>query len=359
MVEDYQARDSIPILETIAREEEDGYKGRQAYGRSWPRRKKIMVLFGVGFIGLLILILCIALSSTSTSEDKDNATSSIQSDETLSYRDTQFNWKDPNEWQWADNSPLSAQDSQALFRDDHIVVNTKRRATPFRTRTGWKGSKVVYVEWISDDQSDTNIWMLNVKIEPQFGANNGWPKLGELDLFEMFNADAKLNPNFDYAGFREFKSARDYGQLTFHFGESMEQKCFCPASHTRERWYQDAAPLTTACSAQFQHRPNRLNRLATIFGRTIDGFYIQLIQDPVISRGADGTFDIASGPKSITTPRIWNNDEFFWGVPVGQCTGGHDPESGFPFFEEFRLIVEEQNPGGTFTVQDIKVLIPV
>lgn len=255
------------------------------------------------------------------------------------YRDSGFNWLDRGNWEWADGSPMH--DARQLFHSDHIVVDRKVRRTPFRTRQGWTGRKVVYAEWIASEDSDTNIWMLNTKIHPQFAANNGWPYFGELDLFEMFTANQKKFPHYDYSGFREFHDVASYGQMTFHFGgkhNDVYRPCFCPASHSKKFWYQNKRPMTGGCTAQFANKPRELNRLAAVFEENHEGgHYIQLIQNPkLVESRHDGTWDIEIDEHSSATSRILNNREFFWGIPAGQCNNGdHNPDTGFPFMEEF------------------------
>lgn len=216
------------------------------------------------------------------------------------------------------------------------------------------------MEWVATSASDTNIWMLNTKIDPQFGVNNGWPYYGELDIFEMFTNDQRLHPEWDFTGFRQFGNVASYGQMTFHMGgkENVHRPCFCPASHTKQLWYQNAAPLTSACTAQFANTPGQVNRMATVFGTNSQGQYIQVIQNPVLVEGADNTWDVRIGANSVATPRILNNANFFWGIPTGQCTNGdHNPATGFPFFESFRFIVEEQGEG-SFQLHDLKIFTP-
>lgn len=278
--------------------------------------------------------------------------------ERFKYTDIGFDWLDPSNWEWADGSPMT--DATHKFTSDRILVDRTVRRTAFRTRKGWAGRKIIYTEWIATASSDTNIWMLNTKINPQFGHNNGWPFYGELDLFEMFTADAALHPEYDFSGFQQFSNVASYGQLTFHFGGASDAKqpCFCPSSHSKNVWYQSQSPLTSSCTAQFANTPGRVNRLATIFETDGDGQYIQLIQNPIIVPGAENTYDVRIGPDSVATPRIFNNANFFWGIPAGECTHGeHNPQTGFPFFETFRFIVEEQG-NGQFELLNLVVLTP-
>ncbi|OWZ11063.1 hypothetical protein PHMEG_00015972 [Phytophthora megakarya] len=44
---------------------------------------------------------------------------------------------------------------------------------PIRMIEAWSKDKVVYIEWERTSTSDTNIWVLNTKLESQFGKDNG------------------------------------------------------------------------------------------------------------------------------------------------------------------------------------------
>ena len=59
---------------------------------------------------------------------------------------------------------------------------------------------------------------------------------------------------------------------------------------------------------------------------------------------------------------IYNNDKLFWGMPAeAECAikGGHNPDTGFPFFEEFYLTLEEQkkDPDSWFKINNIEIYI--
>lgn len=275
------------------------------------------------------------------------------------FRDSGFNWKDINNWEWADGSPMH--DGHHLFQHDKIIVNREVRKTPFRTRRGWSGKKIIYFEWRGGWHTDTNIWMLNTKIDPQFGANNGWPYYGELDLFEMFTADEKKHPHYGFSGFRQFKNVDSYGQMTMHRGGQYDpnKRCYCPSSHSKDYWYKNLEPLPSACSAQFQNKPNQVNRMAVEFGYDQGGQFIQLFQEPMLHYGQDNTMSISATDHGSVTPRIINNGHLFWGIEPSTCTnGGYNPHTGFPFFEDFRFILEEQLDGGSFELLDFKVLLP-
>lgn len=270
------------------------------------------------------------------------------------YRDSNFDWKNRDEWEWADGSPMH--DGASLFHGNSITVNRDIRNTPFRTRRGWSGKKVVYFEWITHSVSDTNIWMLNTKISPQFGSTM-WPHYGELDLFEMFNQDEIERPGTGYHnGFRQFHEIDSYGATTFHTGV-YGNRCNCPSSHSKQHWYRNQPGKPSACSAQHANRRNQVNRMAAIFNYGHGGQYIQIVQDPILITRRDNTMDIQVPANAV--PPFVNNHDLFWGIPRGQCNhGGHNPSTGFPFFEDFRFIVQEQMPGGSFELVNFKVFLP-
>ncbi|OWY99849.1 hypothetical protein PHMEG_00029077 [Phytophthora megakarya] len=254
--------------------------------------------------------------------------------------------------------------SSNMVTSSGITLNPDNSAEPIRTKEGWSGEKVVYIEWERTSTSDTNIWMLNTKLEDQFGKGNGWPYWGELDLFEMFTQDAADNPSYDYSGFGGFSSASSYGQLTMHMGPATADgsPCFCPASPSKSSWYQNTQPMTSGCTAQFSN--DESNSIAAVWGSDGTGQYIQLIQNPTITKGGKlsgaDTYDISTGSGGVTS-KIYNNAQLFWGVDAtDKCAtaGGHDATSGFPFFESFRIILEEQKKGdssASFTVKNIQI----
>ncbi|KAF4130751.1 hypothetical protein GN958_ATG20056 [Phytophthora infestans] len=206
--------------------------------------------------------------------------------------------------------------------------------------------------------------MLNTKLQSQFGKGNGWPYWGELDLFEMFTQDAADIPAYDYSGFGGFSDVSSYGQLTMHMGPATENgsPCFCPASPSKSSWYQNTQPMTSGCTAQFSN--DESNSIAAVWGSDGTGQYIQLIQKPTITKGGKlndvDTYDVATGSGAVTS-KIYNNAELFWGVDASDScakAGGHDATSGFPFFESFRIILEEQKKGdssASFTVKNIQI----
>lgn len=302
-------------------------------------------------------------SSTSTPTPTPTSTqapSQSSSGEALAYSVVDFDWTDASQWEYSSGATVSSN----MVTKDGITLNPDNSAEPIRTKEGWSGEKVVYIEWERTSTSDTNIWMLNTKLQDQFGKGNGWPYWGELDLFEMFTQDAADNPSYDYSGFGGFSSASSYGQLTMHMGPATEDgsPCFCPASPSKSSWYQNSEPMTSGCTAQFSN--DEKNSIAAVWGSDGTGQYIQLIQNPTITKGGKlnnvDTYDIGTGSGGVTS-KIYNNAELFWGVDAtDKCAtaGGHDATSGFPFFESFRIILEEQKKGdssASFTVKNIQI----
>ena len=187
----------------------------------------------------------------------------------FAFKDSEFDWKNASQWEWADGVGITGGNKNAEISTSGIKLNRieEGKAKVLRTKDGWRGSKIIYIEWISNELSDANIWMLNLLIKDQFGENNGWPYNGELDLFEMFTADKELNKQYDFSGFKQFADVASYGQTTFHMGgkDDVTKPCFCPSSPSKTMWYDNSAPLTSACTAQFKNRPNAENRLAVVF----------------------------------------------------------------------------------------------
>ncbi|GMF25981.1 unnamed protein product [Phytophthora lilii] len=288
------------------------------------------------------------------------AASQSSSGEALAYSAVDFDWTDASKWEYASGATVSSD----MVTSSGIKLTPDNSAEPIRTIEGWSGEKVVYIEWERSSTSDTNIWMLNTKLQDQFGKGNGWPYWGELDLFEMFTQDAIDNPSYDFTGFGGFSDVSSYGQLTMHMGPATADgsPCFCPASPSKSSWYDNTQPMTSGCTAQFSN--DEKNSIAAVWGSDGTGQYIQLIQNPTITKGGKlngaDTYDIATGSGGITS-KIYNNAELFWGVDASdKCAtaGGHDATSGFPFFESFRIILEEQKKGdssATFTVTNIQI----
>ncbi|KAG6609899.1 uncharacterized protein IUM83_01007 [Phytophthora cinnamomi] len=288
------------------------------------------------------------------------ATQSSSSGEALAYSIVDFDWTDASKWQYASGGSVSSD----MVTSSGITLTPSNSKEPIRTIEGWSGEKVVYIEWERTSTSDTNIWMLNTKLEDQFATGNGWPYWGELDLFEMFTQDASDNPAYDFTGFGGFTDVSSYGQLTMHMGPATADgsPCFCPASPSKSSWYQNTQPMTSGCTAQFSN--DEKNSIAAVWGSDGTGQYIQLIQNPTITKGGKlsgkDTYDVGTGSGGVTS-KIYNNAELFWGVDAtDKCAtaGGHDATSGFPFFESFRIILEEQKKGdssASFTVTNIQI----
>ncbi|KAG7378570.1 hypothetical protein PHYBOEH_000303 [Phytophthora boehmeriae] len=289
--------------------------------------------------------------------------SSSNSGEALAYSAVDFDWTDASNWEYSSGKTVPSD----MVTSSGITLNPGNSAEPIRTKDGWSGEKVVYIEWERTSTSDTNIWMLNTKLQDQFGKGNGWPYWGELDLFEMFTQDAADQPAYDFTGFGGFSSVSSYGQLTMHMGPATEDgsPCFCPASPSKSSWYQNTQPMTSGCTAQFSN--DEKNSIAAVWGSDGTGQFIQLIQNPTITKGGKlngaDTYDVATGSGGVTS-KIYNNAQLFWGVDAtDSCAtaGGHDATSGFPFFESFRLILEEQKKGdssASFTVKNIQIFTP-
>lgn len=288
------------------------------------------------------------------------STLQISSENALTYSIVDFDWTDASKWEYASGATVPAN----MITSNGITLTSDNSAEPIRTKEGWSGEKVVYVAWERSSTSDTNIWMLNTKLEGQFEKGNGWPYWGELDLFEVFTQDAVSMPTYDFSGFGSFTDVSSYGQMTMHMGPATEDgsPCFCPASPTKSLWYGDTPSMTSGCTAQFSNDAS--NSIAAVWGSDSTGKYIQLFQNPVITKGGKlngvDTYDVAAGSGSATS-KIYNNANLFWGVDAtAPCAtaGGHDAATGFPFFESFRLLFEEQKKGdssASFTVKSIQI----
>ncbi|TYZ62096.1 hypothetical protein PybrP1_000908 [[Pythium] brassicae (nom. inval.)] len=277
----------------------------------------------------------------------------------LPFSAVDFDWTSAESWEYSGGGNPAG----GMVSKDGIKLTPANSAQPIRSKQGWGGEKIVLIEWENSATSDTNIWMLNTKIQSQFGVGNGWPYWGELDIFEMFNQDALDKKLYDFSG-NAGGDAASYGQLTLHNGPRKENgdPCFCPASPTKKAWFQNTAPMTSGCTAQFAN--TRKNSIATVWGRDGSGQYLQLIQNPTVTKGGKknkvDTYDITTGGGAVTS-KIYNNAQYFWGTPASApCAagGGHNPATGFPFFEDFRIILEEQKKGDSsawFKVTNIQI----
>lgn len=281
----------------------------------------------------------------------------------LGYSVVDFDWTDASNWEYSSGATVSS----SMVTSSGIKLTPSNSAEPIRTLQGWSGEKIVYIEWERSSTSDTNIWMLNTKLEDQFATNNGWPYWGELDLFEMFTQDAIDQPAYDFTGFGGFSSVSSYGQLTMHMGPATTDgsPCYCPSAASKSSWYKNTQPMTSGCTAQFSNDAS--NSLAAVWGSDGTGQFIQLIQNPTITKGGKlngvDTYDIATGSGGVTS-KIYNNADLFWGVDASDScasAGGHNANTGFPFFESFRLVLEEQKKSDSsayFTVTNIQIFTP-
>ena len=287
----------------------------------------------------------------------NNQTELIDNNQTGLYSLFEFNWTDMNNWEYSSGNNVL----ESMFQNNQILLSSENSPEPIRTKMSWKGEKVIIFEWERSDNSDTNIWMLNEKLRDQFAKGNGWPYWGELDIFEMFTEDKILQPQYDFTGFKDFTDISSYGQLTLHMGPKHNDgdPCFCPSSYTKELWYQDIKYMTSSCTGQIPNVNN--NKVAMIFGIDENGQYLQLVQFPVIEK-VDNLYSIISNENSNILSKIYNNRELFWGVPANvDCAqkGGHNPNTGFPFFEEFYIVLEEQkkDPDSWFKINNIEIYI--
>ncbi|RHY10944.1 hypothetical protein DYB36_012442, partial [Aphanomyces astaci] len=258
------------------------------------------------------------------------------------YKDTKFNWLDIKEWQG--DKDVSPSFASGGFQHDKIEVSTFgkpfNQSPVLRTKRGWSGEKILFVEWITYPGSDTNIWLLPTSLFSQFG-DSRWPNCGEYDIYEMFNGDAAIGhsgtQNFFYGG-----GLDTFGQSTTHIAST---HCFAP--------FFVQQPSVGSQAAQWPVRYHNKISMAVVFGRDGNGLFIQQILDPTIVDGADGTADIQGGTPA---DKMYNNANTYWGVkPEGACAAGHDPNGGYPFFGEFRLVFQEQFHG-KFDITNIRVL---
>ncbi|KAL0587549.1 hypothetical protein ABG067_002845 [Albugo candida] len=265
-------------------------------------------------------------------------------------------WNNSDHWEYSDKSKVPA----SMFTASGITLNAENSKQPIRSKAGWSGEKILLVEWKRNELTDTNIWLLNTVMDQHFGSKD-WPRRGELDIFEMFTQDKVNIPNSSQQGF-DGVADRDYGQFTLHMGRDINNPCFCPASPSKTMWFGNKKPMVTSCGAQFPNSPR--NTMAIIFLNEKNGQSLQLAYNPGVKKSLskNGQFiydiDITS---SLTTTKVENNDKYFWGVPANnECvkSAGHDPKTGFPFFESFRLVLEEQlhNANAGFELIDFQVL---
>ncbi|RHY15657.1 hypothetical protein DYB36_007736 [Aphanomyces astaci] len=262
----------------------------------------------------------------------------------LPYKDTHFDWLNINEWQ-GDND-VSAAFAKGGFKPSAIEVSTFglpfQQSPVLRTKQGWAGEKVIYLEWTVYAGSDANIWMLPTALTSQFG-DPRWPNCGEYDIFEMFNGDAAIGHTGTTDAFWG-GGLTAFGQSTMHMASG---GCFAP--------YYVRQPNVGAQAAQWKVEMNVKIAMAVVFGVDAGGQYIQQIRNPKITRGgADDTVDV-SADGGIAADKIYNNANLYWGVaPVGACAAGHNPATGYPFWNPFRLVLQEQYQG-RFDVHTVQV----
>ncbi|RHY75806.1 hypothetical protein DYB34_014207, partial [Aphanomyces astaci] len=258
------------------------------------------------------------------------------------YKDTKFDWLNIKEWQGDNDKDPSF--ASGGFQHDKIEVSTFgkpfNKSPVLRTKRGWSGEKILFVEWITYFGSDTNIWLLPTSLSSQFG-DSRWPNCGEYDIYEMFNGDAAIGHsgtvNLFYGG-----GLDTFGQSTTHIAS---KDCYAP--------YFLKKPSVGSQAAQWPVRYHNKISMAVVFGRDDNGLFIQQILDPTIVDGADGTAKIEGGTSA---DKMYNNANTYWGVkPEGNCAAGHDPNGGYPFFGEFRLVFQEQFHG-KFEITNIRVL---
>nr|CCA19632.1 conserved hypothetical protein [Albugo laibachii Nc14]CCA22882.1 conserved hypothetical protein [Albugo laibachii Nc14] len=268
----------------------------------------------------------------------------------------EFEWNNSDHWEYADKSKVPA----SMFAASGISLNSGNSKQPIRTKNGWGGEKIILLEWKRNELTDTNIWLLNTVIDQHFGSPH-WPYRGELDIFEMFTQDKINIPNSSQEGFNGVAD-RDYGQFTLHMGKDKSKPCFCPASPSKSMWFANTKPMVTACGAQFPNSAR--NSMAIIFLNEKSGQSLQLVYNPnvkkSVSKNGQTIYDIDI-TTSLSTKKVENNENLFWGVPANnECvkTGGHNPTTGFPFFEDFRLVLEEQlrTAGAGFDLIDFRIL---
>jgi len=230
----------------------------------------------------------------------------------------------------------------------------------YTTSSFGNGSKAFYVEWTANTQSATVMELLSEQLisEGQFSSTNCWPNCGEIDVYEML-----LQGNTSSVA---YGAPSNYGQTTLHKGDKASA-CNCASRGGSETWYQNTKPMVSSCSAQWQNRPNAKNTLVTIIDQDSTGQFVQLIQDPVITKNSDGSYDIAAGSSSLSSQKMYNDATSFYGtMPPSSCSQG-DPDlrTGWPFFNQpMHLILWEQDytktPGedtGEFTVNKIQIFV--
>ncbi|ETV90682.1 hypothetical protein H310_14576 [Aphanomyces invadans] len=260
----------------------------------------------------------------------------------LPYKDTKFDWLNIDEWQGDNDMPATF--AKEGFKSNLIEVTTfgqsYQRSPVLRTKQGWAGEKVIYLEWTVYAGSDANIWMLPTALTSQFG-DPRWPNCGEYDIFEMFNGDAAIGHTGTTDAFWG-GGLSSFGQSTMHMAST---NCFAP--------YYVRQPNVGSQAAQWKVEWNAKISMAVVFGTDGHGQFIQQIRNPKITRSGD-TVDV-SAEGGVATDKIYNNANMYWGVaPTGACAAGHNPATGYPFWNAFRLVLQEQYQG-RFEVHTVQV----
>ncbi|OQR84713.1 hypothetical protein ACHHYP_13020, partial [Achlya hypogyna] len=255
------------------------------------------------------------------------------------YQDIHFNWLDPNNW--SGDTGASIDFARGAFDGTKITVTTfgkpYEQSPVIRTIPGWSGEKILFIEWTTYAESNTNIWLLPTLLVNQFG-DLRWPNCGEYDIFEMFNGGKPSGGTKNYFNYALF------GQSTTHISSL---SCFAPEYISK--------PMVTASAAQYEIVVGVPTSMAVVFGSDTQGQYIQQIQNPVLIPGPNATYDLAPD-QGVVGAKIYNDANHYWGVPpVGGCAAGFNPSTGYPFFGEFRLVLQEQFLGH-FEVTQFKVL---
>ncbi|KDO29768.1 hypothetical protein SPRG_04885 [Saprolegnia parasitica CBS 223.65] len=232
------------------------------------------------------------------------------------YQDSGFAWRDPNNW--SGDTGASIDFASSAFDGTKISVSTfgePYAASPvLRTIRGWSGEKILYIEWTTYAQSNTNIWLLPTLLTHQFG-DPRWPNCGEYDIFEMFNGGKP-------AGTKNYFNYGLFGQSTTHIASL---QCFAPEYI--------ASPMVSSSAAQYEIQVGVSTAMAVIFGSDDRGQYLQQIQNPVLLPGQNATFDISLS-DGVIGARIYNDANHYWG---------------------FRLVLQEQYLG-YFDVTNFLVL---
>ncbi|RHX99372.1 hypothetical protein DYB36_013843 [Aphanomyces astaci] len=281
--------------------------------------------------------------TTTTSAPTTPAPTPAPTEKLLPFTDTKFDWTNFASWE-ADTS-ADCSWAKGGFKGSSIEVSSFGR--PFkespviRTKKGWSGEKVLHIEWTSNPGSDTNIWLLPTSLVNQFG-DLRWPNCGEYDIFEMFNGDAAIGHSGTISYFGG--GLTDFGQSTTHIAS---KDCF--AAETVHK------PMVAPNGAQYSVAYGRKTSMTIIFGSDSKGKFIQQAQDATLKAGPNSTYDVVLDGATVTD-KIYNNAQSYWGTtPTGGCAAGFNPDSGYPFWGEFRLILQEQYQG-SFVVSNFQVL---